>query len=124
MGGDVFSLPTAATALSNRAVVKRLFALAWRYRVQCLRVLGLQLVLLTLGISGLSLTGVGIDYIRHKTAPAVAAAAEAATATNTSSLISRAYLALPESWPYWKVLGLLAAVILLLAICRAFLNYT
>jgi hypothetical protein len=29
-------------------------------------VLGIQLVLLTMGIGGLSFTGLGIDYIRHK----------------------------------------------------------
>ena len=44
----------------------RLAGLAWRHRLAWLGVLGLQLVLLTLGVVGLSLTGVGIDYIRHE----------------------------------------------------------
>jgi ATP-binding cassette subfamily B protein len=42
-----------------------MFGLAWRYRARCLKVLLLQLVLLTFGLSGLSLTGVGIDYLRE-----------------------------------------------------------
>ena len=41
----------------NRMLVRRLFGLAWRYRLHCLQVLGIQLVLLTLGIGGLSFTG-------------------------------------------------------------------
>jgi ATP-binding cassette subfamily B protein len=50
---------------SNWTLVRRLWGLAWRYRLRCLQVLGLQLVLLSLGLAGLSLTGVGIDYIRY-----------------------------------------------------------
>ncbi len=98
-------------ALSNWALVRRLFALAWRYRLHCLQVLVIQLVLLTLGIGGLSLTGVGIDYIRHRVEHVPLGA-------------NKLHLSLPETWPYWKVLGLLASFILLFALVRAFLNYT
>ncbi|MEK6629178.1 MAG: ABC transporter ATP-binding protein, partial [Acidobacteriota bacterium] len=87
-----------------------LFGLAWRYRLHCLQVLTIQLVLLTMGIAGLSLTGVGIDYIRHKID---------GTPPGTNTL----HLTLPADWPYWRVLALLAGFILLLALCRAFLNY-
>jgi ATP-binding cassette subfamily B protein len=109
-------MPTAATApavappLSNGALVRRLFALAWRYRGHCLQVLFIQLVLLTLGIGGLSFTGIGIDYIRHQM-------------DGTPLGTNRLHLALPAAWPYWQVLALLAGLILLLAIARAFLNY-
>src|SRR3954465_6165445 len=73
-----FSMPIAATSIhepSNGGLIRRLFGLAWRYRLHCLQVLGIQLVLLSLGIGGLSFTGLGIDYIRHKIehTPAVAA---------------------------------------------------
>jgi ATP-binding cassette subfamily B protein len=88
-----------------------LFALAWRYRLHCLQVLTIQIALLTMGIAGLSFTGVGIDYIKHKIE---------GTALGTNKL----HLTLPENWPYWQVLGMLAGFILLLAIGRAFLNYT
>lgn len=104
-------MSTAAPAPSNWAMVRRLFALAWRYRLHCLQVLSIQLVLLTMGITGLSLTGVGIDYIKHKV-------------DHTPLSTNRLHLNLPEAWPYWQVLGLLAGIILLLAVGRAFLNYT
>jgi len=102
---------TPAAALSNGALIRRLFGLAWRYRLHCLRVLGIQLVLLTMGITGLSLTGLGIDYIRHKVQGAPLAP-------------NRLHLALPDDRPPLEVLGLLAGIILLLALCRALLNYS
>jgi len=40
--------------------------LTWRYRLGCIKVLSIQLVLLTMGLLGLSLTGLGIDYIRYQ----------------------------------------------------------
>jgi ATP-binding cassette subfamily B protein len=104
-------LSTTAAALSNWALVRRLFALAWRYRLHCLRVLVIQLVLLTLGILGLSFTGMGIDYIRHKI--------EGTPLTENSI-----HLPMPDEWPYWQVLGMLAGLILVFAFARAFLNYT
>jgi len=100
-----------ATQASNGALVRRLIGLAWRYRMQCLQVLAIQLLLLTMGIGGLSFTGVGIDYIKHKID---------GTPLGTNTL----HLTLPEAWPYWQVLSLLAGLILLLAIGRAILNYT
>ena len=102
---------TAAAVPSNAALVRRLFALAWRYRLHCLQVLVIQLLLLTMGISGLSLTGVGIDYIKHKV-------------DGTPLAANKLHLTLPADWPYWQVLALLAGIILMLAIGRAFLNYT
>ncbi len=106
------ALPAAsAAAPSNGALVRRLFALAWRYRLHCLQVLGVQLVLLTLGLSGLSLTGVGIDYIKHQL-------------DGTPGDASRLLRALPAEWTHLQVLALLAGAILLLAGARAWLNFT
>jgi ABC-type multidrug transport system fused ATPase/permease subunit len=99
-----------APALSNAELVRRLVGLAWRYRLHCLRVLAVQIVLLTMGISGLSLTGVGIDYIKHRI-------------DGTPLGDNVLHLTLPETWPYWQVLGMLAGIILVLAVCRAYLNY-
>ncbi|MDO8538990.1 MAG: ABC transporter ATP-binding protein [Opitutaceae bacterium] len=104
-------LPTTAAVPSNWALVRRLFGLAWRYRLHCLQVLTIQIVLLTLGIGGLSFTGVGIDYIRHKL-------------DGTPLSRNVLHLALPEDRPYWEVLATLAGLILVFALCRAFLNYT
>jgi ATP-binding cassette subfamily B protein len=101
----------AADQLDNRMLIRRLFALAWRYRLHCLRVLGIQLVLLTLGIAGLGFTGIGVDYVRHKVA-------------GTPLSANRLHLTLPDDWPPLQVLGLLAGLILLFALVRAVLNYT
>lgn len=104
--------PANTTAPSeNRMLVRRLFGLAWRYRLHCLRVLGIQLVLLTLGIGGLSFTGLGIDYIRHKL-------------DGTPLGANPLHLTLPDDWPPLHVLGMLAGLILLFALVRAVLNYT
>src|SRR3954465_1010763 len=97
--------PTATTQ-SNAALVRRLFGLAWRYRGHCLQVLLIQLVLLTMGIVGLSFTGLGIDYIRHQVQHIPLGA-------------NPLHLVLPERWPALQVLGVLAGAILFLALCRA-----
>jgi len=52
------------------SLVRRLLGLAWSYRGGCLRVLGIQFVILTLGISGLGFTGLGIDYLQSVLVPA------------------------------------------------------
>jgi ABC-type multidrug transport system fused ATPase/permease subunit len=101
---------SAPPALSNGALIRRLFGLAWRYRLRCLGVLGLQLLLLTMGILGLSFTGIGIDYILHKL-------------NGTPLAPNRVHLHLPDAWPPMHVLGMLAGFILALALCRGVLNY-
>ncbi len=101
---------TAASSPSNGALVRRLFGLAWRYRLHCLETLVIQLVLLTLGIVGLSFTGLGIDYIRHR-------------AEGVPLAPNRLNLVLPQTWEPLQVLAMLAAAILLLAVSRAILNY-
>lgn len=90
-------------------LIRRLFGLAWRYRRPWLQVLGVQVVLLTLGVTGLSLTGVGIDYIRH-----------VLQGTPAPGFVFG--IALPP-WKPMAVLGLIAGVIMSFAGIRAFLNY-
>jgi ATP-binding cassette subfamily B protein len=109
MSDATSALPPPASP-GNGALVRRLFGLAWRYRLHCLQVLGIQLVLLTLGIGGLSFTGLGIDYIRHRV-------------DHAPLPVNRLHLALPEDWPPLHVLGLLAGLILGFALVRAGLNY-
>jgi ATP-binding cassette subfamily B protein len=109
------SLPSATpSGPSNWALIRRLFQLAWQYRLRCVQVLAVQLVLLTMGVFGLSFTGIGIDYIRRKLA------GQPASAAGGHSLI---HINLPDSWQPIQVLLLLAGLILGLAICRAILNY-
>jgi ATP-binding cassette subfamily B protein len=52
-------------------LVRRLLALAWRFRADCLWSLVLSVVLLLLGIAGLKLLGVVIDVIRYALDPAL-----------------------------------------------------
>jgi len=104
------SHPPTAAAPFNGVLIRRLFGLAWRYRLHCLQVLGIQLVLLTMGIVGLSFTGLGIDYIRHKM-------------DGTPLAANQLHLSLPADWPPLHVLGLIAGLILVLAVGRALLNY-
>src|ERR1700691_1467264 len=58
---------------STGELVRRLTALAWRYRGDFLLSLGLSLVLLVLGLIGLQLLGVVIDVIRHALDPTLQA---------------------------------------------------
>jgi ATP-binding cassette subfamily B protein len=88
-----------------------LLALSWRYRVACIRVFIYQLILLTAGLSGLGLTGLGIDVIRHALQPA------------SKPPHWPFHLAPPASWPAMTILWAIAGVILLLALVRAVLNY-
>jgi ATP-binding cassette subfamily B protein len=113
------SLPrVAAAGYSNYQLIARLFGLAWRYRLHCLRVLGIQLVLLTMGLAGLGFTGVGIDFISRRMR--AAAGAPPAPPRMISPLLR---FTLPEQWSSMHVLMLLAGLILSLAVCRAVLNY-
>jgi len=102
---------TAATVPTTGQLVRRLLGLAWNYRMHCIGIILIQLVLLTMGIFGLSFIGVGIDYIRHILTPEVVA-----------PLLPFGY-ALPLHWEPMRVLLLLAGTILGLALIRAVLNY-
>ena len=92
--------------------MRRLFEVTWRYRAACIRALVLQLVLLAMGILGLGLTGLGIDYLRG-----------IASGQRAGNPLARLGVRLPEGAPATEVLGLLAALILALALIRAALNY-
>jgi ATP-binding cassette subfamily B protein len=111
------STPNSAEAvLSNPVLIRRLFGLAWRYRMRCVQVLAIQLLLLTMGLFGLSFTGVGIDYIRQVVAHTGPGAPPVAP-------VHFLHLSLPASMPPMKVLSVLGGMILILACCRAILNY-
>ena len=110
--------PTLAdNALSNWVLIRRMFGLAWRYRARCLQVLGLQLVLLTFGLSGLGFTGLGIDYIRH-------VLSQRGTIASVVPFPRGPFgLSLPGNWQPDRVLLLIAGCILAFAVLRAVLNY-
>lgn len=108
----------AAGAYTNGALIRRLMGLAWRYRGSCLQVLGLQLLLLTLGLSGLSLTGLGIDTIRH------AVGERGLIADRVANPPPPFGLAWPAGWSAEMVVLVIAGLILGFAVLRAFLNYS
>jgi len=93
------------------SLTRRLLALAWRYRGDASRVLVLQLIILALGMLGLSFWGLGIDYLRHVLDPA----------------------AKPPRWPFglqppgdWPALGVMAAIggaLLVFAAVRSLLTF-
>ncbi len=56
---------------STGKLVRRLLALAWQFRADCIWSVVLSLVLLLLGILGLNLLGVVIDVIRHSLDPSL-----------------------------------------------------
>ncbi len=95
---------------SHAHLLRRLLALSWRYRGQCIAVFACQVVLLGLGVLGLGLSGLAIDVIRHALEPGSA----------------------PPVWPWGlkpqlgstvQVLLTLGAAVLTAASARACLNY-
>ena len=102
---------SATSELTNGAIVRRLMWLAWHYRLGCLRVIGLQVLLLALSLSALGLTGVGIDYIRQRLAP-------------TARVPHWPFgLTPPSDWPPMAVLAALAAAVVAMAVVRGWLTY-
>lgn len=53
----------------DKGVLRRLLALAWTYRWGCVLPLSVQIILLTLGIIGLTFTGLGLDIIARSVNP-------------------------------------------------------
>jgi len=95
----------------NSVLIRRMLALAWRYRAACVRVVIQQLFLVVLSLSGLGLTGLGIDVIRRAAAPLAAA-----PRWPWGSAISTA-------WPPLLLVGGIALAILLLALVQSTLRY-
>src|SRR6202142_4383371 len=109
-------LKTAVAGPSNPELIRRLFGLAWRYRLRCLQVLGIQLVLLTMGLFGLSFTGVCIDYIRK-------VVGHAASDQTPVAPVHFLHASLPAGMRPMQVLAVLGGLILVLSAFRAVLNY-
>ena len=109
----------AAFSMSNKVVIKRLLAMVWHYRAGCTKVLALQAVLLTLGITGLGFMGLGIDFVRYVFA--------ADHLTQFGNIIKTPHwpfgLAPPPNGSPRHVLGLISLCILALALIRGILNY-
>lgn len=93
------------------APLLRLLQLSWQYRRDCLIVFGYQLVLLTLGVAGLGLSGLAIDVVR--------ASLDKRVPAPTWPL----GLGAPPNWSPAGVLVLISSLVLVMAATRAFLVY-
>ena len=106
-------VPTAtarsAADQSNATLLRRMLRLAWTYRRGCLKVLGLQTVLLAGNVGGLGLAGVGIDFIAHRV-----------DATRPAPRWPFGWEP-PAAWSPMSVVALLAAGVLAVALARALL---
>jgi ABC-type multidrug transport system fused ATPase/permease subunit len=105
------NLTPADQRYSTGKLVRRLLALAWRFRADCFWSLVLGLALLLLGIIGLKLLGVVIDVIRHALDP---------------SLPPPVYpfgWQPPAGWPALRIATALSLAIVAQAVLRAVLNY-
>jgi ATP-binding cassette subfamily B protein len=92
------------------SLVRRLLGLAWGYRGGCLRVLTVQLCILSFGIAGLGFTGVGIDFLQSVLVP--------------GSKTPRWPLGLhpPDGTAPFRVMAWIAAGVFLIALVRAALT--
>ena len=96
---------------SNGALIRRMLALGWGYRAGCVLVVVQQAILVFLGISGLGLTGLGIDYIRSQLDP---------NGTPPHWLLG---LAPPADWRPTTVVAAIAGAILVVAVAQTWLRY-
>jgi ATP-binding cassette subfamily B protein len=104
--------PYADERYPTGELVRRLMALAWRFRKDCLLSLGLSLVLLLLGIMGLKLLGVVIDVIRH------------ALNASVPPPVYPCGWQPPAGWSPLQVVLTLALAIVAQAVLRAVLTYS
>jgi ATP-binding cassette subfamily B protein len=96
---------------STGNLVRRLAAVAWQFRGECLLSLSLSVAVLLLGLLGLQLLGVVIDVIRHALDP------------NLGAPVYPFGWRPPAGWTPLRVVTALSLVIVLQALLRAILTY-
>ena len=97
---------------STGKLVRRLLALAWTFRADCIWSVVLSLILLLLGIAGLKFLGVVIDVIRHALNPSLPAP------------IYPFGWHPPANWSPLQIVTAIAVTIMVLATMRAMLTYS
>jgi ATP-binding cassette subfamily B protein len=96
---------------SSGELVRRLLALAWQFRGDCLRSLVQSLMLLLLGLAGLQLLGLVIDVIRHALDP-----------TQRAPVYPFGWTP-PAGWSPLQIVTVMAVAIVVQAMLRAALTY-
>lgn len=107
-------MPSSASAsprYTTGKLVRRLLALAWQFRGDCLLSLFLSLALLLLGLLGLQLLGVVVDVIRYALDPA-----------QRAPIFPFGWLP-PSTWSSLHIVAVLSLAIVLQAAMRALLTY-
>jgi ABC-type multidrug transport system fused ATPase/permease subunit len=95
----------------DRALIYRMLRLGWRYRAACVVVVALHIALVVLNLSGLGLTGIGIDFIRHQV-------------TSSGRAPSWPFgIAPPADWSALSIVTAIAAAVLALALLNAVVRY-
>ena len=95
----------------NKKIFGRLLKLSWAYRSGCIKGILLQMFLIGLTIAGLTLIGIGIDYLQHFIKPG----------GNPPAWPLGFHP--PSSWGTFAILGGIAAVNILIALLRYWLSY-
>ena len=103
--------PAGDARYSSGRLCRRLLALAWRFRADCLWSVGLSVLLLLFSIVGLKWLGVAIDVIRYALDPAL------------PPPVYPFGWNPPAAWPPLTVVAALAGAIVVLAVARAVLTY-
>ena len=103
---------TADERYSTGKLIRRLLALAWQFRSDCVWSVVLSLVLLLFGIAGLKLLGLVIDVIRHALDPSL-----------PLPLYPFGWHP-PATWPALRIVTAIAVTIMVLATVRAVLTYS
>ena len=104
--------PGSPAKPSRWQLLRRLICLGLEYRGPCAAMLLLDLVLVTLAISSLGMTGVGIDYIRHQVDP-----------SSPPPEFPFGWIP-PVEWSPFQVVCLIAGIVLACALLGAVLRYT
>jgi ATP-binding cassette subfamily B protein len=128
---DVEGKPVNAGSPSNSDLVWRLLGLAWRYRLGCVKVISLQLLLLALGLLGLGFIGIGIDHIRyelHQQSSVAIGRAPDAVGPDAAVVVGPkpprwpAGIAPPDDWSAMHTLAVVSLAVLCFALLRSLLN--
>ncbi|MCE9527677.1 MAG: ABC transporter ATP-binding protein/permease [Planctomycetales bacterium] len=98
---------------SNWVLIRRMLALGLLYKWGCIRLLILQGLLLVTALTVLRLTGLGIDLVHHFADPEKTKPPEFPFGIGP-----------PIDWPQLAQIAFIAALILLVELLRAALNYT
>lgn len=105
------SAQTNERRYSTGELVRRLLALAWQFRFDCVASLALSLLLLLLALLGLQLLGVVVDVIRHALDP-----------SQRAPIYPYGWRP-PSEWTPLQIVTALSAAILVQAVLRAVLTY-